>query len=241
MRPLVIAALTALLGTAASAQKITSARYDGPTDRYAHAVLGDGIEYSGLNVTLSDGTSHRVVWGDEMVFEDIAPRLADLDGDGAPEVIAVESHRDLGARIAIWGLVDGKLAPIAATPPIGTRFRWLAPIGAADLDGDGRIEIAYIDRPHLAKTLRIWRFERVGRDMARLTEVANLPGLTNHEIGWDHIPGGIRACGATPEIITADADWQNVMATRLQGGRLRPRAIAAYTGPDSLNDALTCR
>jgi hypothetical protein len=46
---------------------------------------------------------------------------------------------------------------LAATPHIGSANRWLAPIGAADLDGDGRVEIAYVDRPHLARTLRIWR------------------------------------------------------------------------------------
>ena len=38
-------------------------------------------------------------------------------------------------------------------------FTLLAPLGAADLDGDGKIELAYIDRPHLAKILRIWRFD----------------------------------------------------------------------------------
>lgn len=240
MRHLVLAPLLALLATTAMAQTITGARFDGPTDRYAHGVLGDSIEYEALVFTLSDGRTHRVVWGPEMVFEDIAPRLVDLDGDGTPEVIVVESHQDKGARMAIWGMVGTTPAPIAATPHIGTRFRWLAPIGVADLDSDGQLEIAYIDRPHLARTLRVWRFERDADSGGRLTEIAHLPGLSNHKIGWDHIPGGIRSCGATPEIITADADWQNVISTRLEGGRLKPRAIAPYTGPSSLNAALTC-
>jgi hypothetical protein len=49
---------------------------------------------------------------------------------------------------------------IAATPYVGTRFLWLASLGAAALDGDGRVEIASVDRLHLDKILRIWRFER---------------------------------------------------------------------------------
>jgi hypothetical protein len=47
--------------------------------------------------------------------------------------------------------------PLASTPWIGQRFRWLAPVAAADLDGDGAMELAYVDRPHLARTLRVWR------------------------------------------------------------------------------------
>jgi hypothetical protein len=44
------------------------------------------------------------------VFEDLAPRLADLDGDGKAEIIVVQSHRDLGARLAVYGLTpDGPM------------------------------------------------------------------------------------------------------------------------------------
>jgi hypothetical protein len=77
-----------------------------------------------------------------------------------------------------------------SSPPrrIGQRNRWLAPIGAADLDGDGRVEIAYVDRPHLARTLRVWR----SRPGGTLTEIATATGLTNHRIGEAFITGGIR-------------------------------------------------
>ena len=81
----------------------------------------------------------------------------------------------------------GDLRLVAATPNIGQRNRWLAPVAAADLDGDGATEIAYVDRPHLARRLRIWRFEG-----GSLTEIAALPGLTNHRIGEAFITGGLR-------------------------------------------------
>jgi len=225
-----IAALLVLPGLAA-AQAITAARYAEPTDRYGHRVLGAGGEWAAMELTLDDGTTRRVTLPDSLVFEDIAPLLADLDGDGAPEVIVVESSLRAGARLAIHG-PDGR---IAATPHIGTRNRWLAPVGAADLDGDGHMEIAYIDRPHLAQMLRVWRF----RDGA-LAHVANARGLTNHKIGWDFIPGGIRHCGDGPEMITALSGWSQIAATRLAGGALTSTPIGPYSGPDSLDAALAC-
>jgi len=228
------------LAGAASAQTGPVASYEGPTTRYPHGVLGDDIEYTTLAVTLPGGRTLRATWDAPVVFEDLAPRLADLDGDGQPEIVTVESHEDQGARLAIWRIADDRLAPLAATPWIGQRFRWLAPVGAADLDGDGMMEIAYVDRPHLARTLRVWRisFEGAG---ARLTEVASLPGLTNHRIGEDFITGGLRDCGTGPEMLTATADWSRMMATMLRpSGGLVARDIGAFSQV-AMADALACR
>ncbi|MFB9150873.1 FG-GAP repeat domain-containing protein [Roseovarius ramblicola] len=230
MRGLALIAALLLPGLAA-AQAITVARYADPADRYGHRVLGAGGEWGAMLLTLDDGTTRRVTLPETLVFEDIAPRLADLDGDGTPEVIVVESSLRHGARLAIHG-PGGR---IAATPHIGRRNRWLAPVGAADLDGDGHMEIAYIDRPHLAQVLRVWRF----RDGA-LTRVADASGLTNHKIGWDFIPGGIRHCGEFPEMITAVSGWSQIVATRLVGDRVLSAPIGPYVGPDSLAAALAC-
>ncbi|WP_116087094.1 VCBS repeat-containing protein [Tropicimonas sp. IMCC34011] len=243
------AALAACLLAAASAARadipaacigpIVDASYDAPTGRYAHGALGDDLEWGRLKVRIAGQPPCSwpyadlvAVLPDIRVFEDTEPRLADLDGDGAPEVIVVESHRDLGARLAIWGLRRGTLTRIAATSAIGTRFRWLAPLGAADLDGDGRAEIAYVDRPHLARTLRIVRLQG-----SRLRPVAEAEGHTNHRFGEDTISGGIRDCGTGPEIITASPDWAEVQASRLVGGTLRTQVLDA----GDLPTAMECR
>ncbi len=213
-----------------------SARFAEPTTRYAHGVLGDAIEYGALEISAPTSKGARktvtVRLPDARVFEDIAPRLVDVTGDGQPEVVVVETLMDKGAQLAIY---DSKGRKLAATPHIGQRNRWLAPIGAADFDGDGHIEIGYIDRPHLAKTLRLWRFKN-----GKLHEVAALEGLTNHKIGWDFIASGLRDCGAGPEMITADAAWKHIMATRFDGKTVAARRVAAYTGPDSIQRALSC-
>jgi len=208
-----------------------AAEFDQPTDRYAHGVLGDTIEWGRLVIEIKALGSFAFELPQERVFEDVVPRLADLDRDGDPEVIVVESLNTEGAQLAIYD----ETGKIAATPHIGTRNRWLAPIGAVDLDGDGFVEVAYIDRPHLAKTLRVWRF----RDGA-LEPVADLPGLTNHRIGEPDIAGGLRDCGDGPEMITASADWASVMAIILQDGRLTARAIGAHIDRGSFANALAC-
>ena len=219
---------------------VVTARYFGQTEVYPHGVLGDRVEALGLVVQYDDGTRvicDSVEAGEARVFEDTTPRLADLDSDGVNEVIAVASHANLGARIEVYGYPGpGQgLRLLAHTPYIGTSFRWLAPVGAADLDGDGYVEIAFVARPHLAKTLRIWRYRN-----GMLTEVVSQQGYSNHKIGWPFIAGGVRDCGAGPEMVLATGNWFRVMAARLKNGVVTVRDIGAFTGPDSLNSAMDC-
>lgn len=223
-------ALPALLAPAAAAQDVTAARYADPTDRYAHGVLGDDIEHGALVMETAGGPV-RLTLPRRRVFEDTAPRLSDIDGDGAREVVVVESDAGLGARLAIYnpnGLV-------AATDFIGRPFRWLAPVGAGDLDGDGAVEVAFVDRPHLARVLRVVRL-----DNGRLEEVASASGLTNHRIGERDISGGLRDCGGGLEMILADVGWASVMAARLTGGGLEVRRLGPLDRADALDRALAC-
>lgn len=211
---------------------LTSATYGGPTTRYAHGVLGDAIEYGHLTLTYG-GTAgaRRFELPLARVFEDIAPRIVDIDGDGnAQEVMVVESHQDKGARLALY---DG-CGLITATPYIGQRNRWLAPVGATDLDGDGRIEVAYVDRPHLAKTLRIWRYAD-----GTLTQVGSYANVSNHKIGWDYIAGGLRQCGTKPEMIVASGDWRSVLAVTFDGKQAAAGVVSAYSS-DAMEKALSC-
>lgn len=230
-RAAVIAAALWLCGTSVFAEPlIVGAQFEAPTTRYPHGVLGDEVEYGQLVLTFEDRSKRVFTLPQDHVFEDVEPRLWDVTGDGTPEAVVIESDADKGAALVVYG-PKGKLAE---TPHIGTRNRWLAPIAAADLDGDGHIEIAYIDRPHLAKTLRVWRFED-----GALTQVAAVKGLTNHKIGWAFIAGGLRQCDG-PELVTADANWRRIIATRLEGGELKHRDLDRYRGPDSLDRATVC-
>lgn len=224
------------------------ARLSDPTDRYPHNVLGRIPSFATLTVTAEvcrDCATPRVsaalTLPAPLVFEDVAPRLWDVTGDGRPEVIVVQSHESLGARLTVWELRDGQ-APdaalfemIAATDFIGTRFRWLAPFGIGDFTGDGRIEIAYVETPHLGRTLRL-----VGLDGDRLAERAALPGVTNHRIGEEDIAGGVRVCAGRTEAVLATANWQRLVAVGWDGGALASRDLGPLTGPQDWTKALAC-
>lgn len=213
---------------------LVSATFTEPTGRYPHGVLGDDLEWGALELRYAGAGNAFVIRLPQMrVFEDLEPRTADVDGDGHMEVVVVESDAQRGARLAIY---DGN-GLVAATPFIGTRFRWLAPIGIGDLDGDGHVEIAYIDRPHLAKTLRVWRFQD-----GQLTQIASAPGFSNHRIGEDFISGGLRDCGEGPQMIVASGDWRRVISLRLQpNGALQTRDLGPFSGPGSFEAAMACK
>lgn len=230
-RALMAVCLWLSVPAAALAEDIRRATYEDPTTRYAHGVLGDAIEHGTLALVTASGKRVRIVLPEDRVFEDTEPRLFDVDLDGEREVIVVEAQSALGARLSIYD--DTGL--VAATPHIGRSNRWLAPIGAADLDGDGAIEIAYVDRPHLAKTARIWRFAE-----GALVEVGQFAGVTNHRIGERDIAGGIRDCGQGPEMIVADAAWARLLALRFNGSAVTATDIGRHAGRDSFARAMAC-
>ena len=149
-----------------------------PTQRYAHGILGDAIEAGGLAVKTRDGAVLELVLPDELVFEDRQARLRDLDGDGRDEVIVVLSSVSEGGALAIYGVRGGKLVKLAQTPHIGRSNRWINPTEFADLDGDGRVEITAVWKPHLARELQAWRYAN-----GKLTHVTTIEGYSNHEIG----------------------------------------------------------
>ncbi len=226
------AVIGAFVSASASAQGIVSAKYADETTRYDHGILGDAIEYGTLVLDVSHGPRVKITLPNARVFEDIAPRLVDVDVDGDAEVMVVETSLTKGARLSIYdenGLV-------AATPYIGRTHRWLAPIGAADLDGDGVVEIAYIDRPHLARLLKIWQF----RD-GQLVFVTERVGLTNHNIGDRYITGGLRECGAGMQMITTDSGWENIVASTFDGKDIASTVIGHQNGQQSFKRALKCK
>ncbi len=225
-------ALVLALSPPVAAQEIASAEFSLPTDRYDHAVLGDALEWGGLDLILTQGRRLRFTLPDTRVFEDNSPRLADLDGDGAPEVIVVETDMALGASLSVYD-TRGKRA---ATPFIGQTHRWLAPAGVGDFDGDGRVEIAYVDRPHLVRALVF-----VQLDGDSLTEIARLPGLTNHQIGDAVIWGGTRACGGIDSLILASADWTRMIEVRLTADGPTSRDIGPLVRKTDLTRATRCR
>lgn len=247
-RRAVIAALLALaLGAGRAAALPDTAcsgmRFAEPTAAYGHGVLGAQGEWRAIELTREaitlGGGSREVVLTfrlpEAAVFEDVALRCVDLDGHGLRELVVVESDVAQGAQLAVYGAdVRGnrtEFRKIAATPHIGRRHRWLAPVGIADFDGNGSLDIAYVETPHLGGTLRVWSFAAGG-----LTELAAMPGFSNHRIGEDFITGGVRDCGQGAEMILPDFQWRAVMKVRMVDGALRAERV-----PGGVSRALVAR
>lgn len=157
---------------------IVEAWYSEPTTRYAHAVLGDGIEAGALRIKNSRGETYTYRLPRTEVFEDITPRLADLDLDGRTEVITILSSQSEGASIAIFQLNGNAFNKIAQTPFIGRSNRWLNIAEIENFGGNRRPDIAFVVTPHLAGILQFYRYRN-----NRLVRIAQAGGFSNHEIG----------------------------------------------------------
>lgn len=238
-----LALLLLLVPGAAAAQTpdeswgCASAYYFQPTDEYGHGVLGDALEYKGLGMsfyaddTRTDITEARIVLPGGQVFEDLAPRCWDFNDDGAPDPVTVISDAADGARLAIY--IRGELA--FQTPPIGRGYRWLAPAGLADFDGDGTVDIAYVETPHIGGILKIWTI----RENA-LVQIAEAEGVSNHRIGEAFISGGVRDCGDGPELVLATADWSRLVRAWMVDGALEIEPISRSVRPDVWARAMEC-
>lgn len=210
-----------------------------PTNRYAHDALGSAVHAGSLHVLLAQADGSQRPLSLQLlanrVIEDRVPRLADLDGDGRDEVIVVESDVRLGASLVAYGLRIGAaarqpvLAQMARSPFIGTAMRWLNPVGVADFDGDGRLDIAAVTTPHIGGALTLYRYRP-----PVLEPAATMPGLSNHRIGTveQQLSAIVHRPGQRPAVIIPAADLRTLHALRIDaaGGwkdQVAPVALAA--------------
>jgi hypothetical protein len=149
-----------------------------PTTRYDHGILGDKFAAGALVIERRDGKRQTVRLKPDAVFEDIEPRLADLDRDGHDAIIVVKSYLKRGSSLAVIAERHGKYEIVAETPPLGAPHRWLDPAGIADFNGDGKTDIALVRQPHMIGALELWSW----RD-GELRKAAELPDIANHIAG----------------------------------------------------------
>ncbi|MEM1365296.1 MAG: hypothetical protein AAGH82_06045 [Pseudomonadota bacterium] len=210
--------------------KIEWAAFVSATDRYAHGVLGDAIEASGIAVKVRGGDLVTVQLNRD-VYEDIDPRLIQLDGDldEGLELVVLQSKPTGGGSVAVYGLLENddgthRLSRLAQTPYIGTPNRWLNVAGMADYDGDGLTEIAVVETPHIGGELQFWRYI-TGDDMLanRLDKVAAQRGFSNHAIGSRNL--GLSATldwnsDGKPDLVVPTANRRGLKVMTLRNGAI---------------------
>ncbi len=153
------------------------AQYAMPTDKYRHGILGDKIEAEQL-VVVRDSVFYELKLPGEYVFEDIRPRLYDVDGDNELEFITIRTNVSQGAGIAIYKIVGEQLVEYARVPEIGTSNRWLNIVAINDLDTDGIVELVWIETPHIGGILKAAKI-KAGTLQVR----AEKAQYSNHAIG----------------------------------------------------------
>lgn len=149
-----------------------------PTDRYDHGILGDKVEAGSLVIEPRDGAAQTIRLRPDAVFEDLHPRLADLDGNGEDEIVVVKTYLKRGAALAVIGARKGHYTILAETPPLGAPHRWLDPAGIADFNGDGKMDIALVRQPHVVGALELWTWNG-----GRLQKTDEFDGVANHIAG----------------------------------------------------------
>ncbi len=153
-----------------------------PTARYPHTALGSPRHAGSLHVlpaaAASDAIPLSLTLSMDSVFEDRVPRLVDLDGDGRDEILLIEAVALRGAALVVYGLRDGALVELARGPYAGSTFRWLNPVGVADFDGDGRLDIASVTTPHIGGVLTLHHYRP-----PRLEPYARTTDVSNHRMG----------------------------------------------------------
>lgn len=160
-----------------SRDKRVYAQYTNPTERYNHRVMGDGVEGEQL-VVVVDSVFYELKLADNYVFEDIRPRLFDVDQDGNLEIITIRTELSQGAGIMIYKIINDQLQEYAYVPEIGQSSRWLNIVAMNDLDDDGVVELVWIQTPHIGGILKIAKIQP-----GELSILDELSQYSNHGYG----------------------------------------------------------
>jgi hypothetical protein len=177
--------------------------------------------------TTASGRRLELRLAEDEVFEDLAPRLVSL-GVGEPaEILAIVSRRRDGARLVMIRVSGDRLEVSAESAAIGTPMRWLNPVGAADLDGDGRAEVAAVITPHIGGTLKVY-----ARRDTRLVEIAALAGFSNHVYRSTELALSMPfSVEGRMRLLVPDMSRRELRVVGLEDGRLAVTGRCALSAP----------
>ena len=181
--------------------------YGDVTGRYGHGALGDTLEPSSLVVVDPTGPEvvARTVLDAPLVFEGLQPLVADLDGDGEPEIVTTIADSENGARIAIYSPAGER---IATGPVYGPG--WRHQLAVAPFGPDGATELATVLKPHVTHTLEYYRLED-----GDLSVRATVDGVSSHTYGSRNLDGGVAAdldTDGTVELLVPTTDRRRLVA-----------------------------
>lgn len=170
--------------------------------RYIHGILGDSQEGYEMHILKWNNESKLVeietsvlLPGEDLVFEQLAPMWADINGDGIDDILTTTSTTDKGAQLVAYLLKKNEtinrfyVAGTASSPYIGTGSRWLHQLAVGPLGPNGETEIVEVRTPHIGGHVRYYRFQEDGNNgtLGSLVLVAETSQYSTHDIGSRNI------------------------------------------------------
>ena len=190
-----------------------------PTLRYPHGALGSPTHAASLHaVVRSRSGEWRQVESRlpvHRVYEDRIPRIVDMDQDGSEEIVLVEADALRGASLVVMGVEHTERGPIlierARSAFVGSTFRWLNPVGAADFDADGKLDLAMVLTPHIGGELQLLHYRPPS-----LVPYARALDVSNHRMGAleQTLAVIVQVAGQRPTVLVPDMTLRALHALR---------------------------
>lgn len=197
----------------AGARDIAWAWLASPTVRYPHASMGSPTHAGSLHAISRSGATYSLQLPLSRVWEDLQPRLVDMDGDGRDEIVVIEADIARGAAIVAYGIPRSGhlLEERSRSSWLGLPFRWLNPVGFADFDGDGKMDIASVTTPHIGGVLTLYRYAP-----PLIQAFAKVPDVSNHQMGDPSLQmhAIVSLPGQRPTVIVPDMSRRALHALR---------------------------
>ncbi len=196
--------------------------YAGATNaRYVHNIMGDDLEHTSLyGLTPRDDGDFRTTTlftlpGDQ-VFEGLSPLWADVDEDGADDLITTVSDGAQGAQVVVYH-ADGE--PLATGPAIGQGFRWRHQLAWGPFGEAGEHGLLEVLTPHIGGVVGFFVLEG-----DQLVQRASISGYTSHIINARQVDmavaGDFNGDG-TPELVLPTQARDRIAGLQVSGEGFR--------------------
>lgn len=157
-----------------------------PTNRYNHGIAGDDLEASAIVLVETEPearVTQTIPIAEPDVIEGISAIWADIDNDGARDIIVTLSNSQTGARIVAYR-ENGTL--LAESDAIGRGNRWRHQLSVAGFKPNKPQLLVDVRTPHIGGIVEFFQYNN-----GKLESVQEIRGFSTHSIGSRNLDAAI--------------------------------------------------